>query len=369
MQQKVKEFDYFIKVLRSALNGEKAPDKPVEVEWKSVFGLAINHSFLVIVYDALKDKLNQNADAEFLKYLEKKYNIECARHISQIKDFKKITDILTENKIPFLPLKGFLIKELYPKAEYRQMADMDIYVGKEGSALAIEALKSIGYTEKTDPDAVDVHDVMIKLPFANVELHREVEQGSEFTFSDCESRADNPYWYVMREEDFFMHMLRHAKKHYVNGGCGVRAILDLHLYRKKHLEFFNSKDFHIKFENYELYGFYEMLVDIADKWFGSSEDITELSEIEIYTITGGVYGTLENRVSKKIEKQSKFSYVMRALFPSVKTIKRKYKWVRKCIILLPLGYLCRIMSAIFNGRMKRNAKAVIKSNKNKDAEF
>jgi hypothetical protein len=195
-----------------------------------------------------------------------------------------------------------------------------------------------------------------------------VEANSPFAFSDCDVKSDNPYWHVMRRADYFMHMINHIRKHYEHGGCGVRSIVDLHLYRRKNSEFFNSVNLRELFGNDEMYDFYQTLVEIVDKWFLADAEITELSPFEIYTITGGVYGTFDNRVSKKLEKKSKFAYVMRALFPSVKTIRHQYKWVRKCIILLPFGYIHRIIKAMFNGKMKRHAKAVFKSKKTKDAD-
>ena len=54
---------------------------------------------------------------------------------------------------------------------------------------------------------------------------------------------DNPYWYVMEDSDFFAFILRHAKKHYTHGGCGIRAILDIFLYMRKNTELVTSEEF------------------------------------------------------------------------------------------------------------------------------
>lgn len=362
-QQKIKEFDYFRRVVKSAVNGEAVPEKPNDVLWKSVFGLAMNHSLIFLTYDVLRDAVKRDGEAEIIEYLEKKYSIEYARHVSQVKEFKSITETFTENKIPFLPLKGFLMKELYPKPEYRQMADMDIYVGKENSKPAIDLLVGMGYDCKTDPDHTIINDVLIKLPFLNVELHKKTEADSKFGFKDCVKKEENPYWFEMKRADAVMFMLRHSRKHYLHGGCGIRAILDLYLFRKRYPDFFNSKDLYKEFESEELYEFYKIASEVGERWFSNSEYITELSPFEIYTITGGTYGSFTNLISQRLKNQSKFSYIMGRLFPPVKVIKKRYKWVEKCIILLPFGYVARFVQSIFNGRAKEHAVAISNSKK------
>lgn len=367
-EKNVKLFEYFRKVLLASVDGAALPKKPDDISWQSVFGMAKHHSLLTAAYDALRETLKNEASPELIAYLEKQYSIEYARNLTQNAEFKVITELFTKEKIPFLPLKGFLMKALYPKPELRVMADMDIYIGEENAKKARDLLSDIGYTCEVDPDIVDLHDVMVKLPFINVELHRCVEVGSDFGFSSCEPKEENPYWYVMSEKDFFMSMIRHTRKHYIHGGCGVRAILDLYLYKKKNKEFFNAPDFASEFEDDELYEFYKTISDVSDKWFSNDTEITELSEFEIYTLSGGTYGSLENRISKKLDKQSKLSYVISRLFPPPRAIILRYRWVKKCVILLPIGYLVRLVQAIFNGRAKEQAVAVSKANKKKNTK-
>lgn len=365
-EQNIKVFNYFCKAIRAAVGVDAIPEKPSDVAWNSVFSLAKHHSLISLLYSVLKDALKLDGEEKLIEYLDKQYSIEYARNMTQSAEFKAITELFTREKLPFLPIKGFLMKALYPKPELRNMADMDIFVGEENAARARELLSGIGYSTESDPDAVYVHDVMIKRPFVDVELHRILEMNSDFGFKDCVARPDNPYWYTMTTDDFLTFMISHTYKHYVNGGCGIRAVLDLYLYRKKNPDHLESAGFIKKLKSRKLYDFYLTFLSVVDKWFDGKEDITEVSEFEIYTITGGTYGTLSNVVDRNLEKKSKLSYIFSRLFPRPKVIKMRYRWVRKCIILLPIGYIVRIVQSMFNGRFMGHARAISKSkSKNK----
>jgi len=48
-------------------------------------------------------------------------------------------------KILYIPLKGCLVKEMYPKPEYREMSDLDILVKRGDAAKLKPVMESLGY--------------------------------------------------------------------------------------------------------------------------------------------------------------------------------------------------------------------------------
>ena len=49
------------------------------------------------------------------------------------------------------------------------------------------------------------------------------------------------------------------------------------------------------------------------------------------------------------------------IFPPAKTIFSRYKWVKKCPILLPVGYVVRAISAIFDRKSYLELQSVAKT--------
>ena len=68
-----------------------------------------------------------------------------------------------------MPLKGCLLKHYYPETFYRSMSDMDILVRQEDRASVRECMEKLGY--ETECFGKECHDVYMKPPVTNVEIH------------------------------------------------------------------------------------------------------------------------------------------------------------------------------------------------------
>ncbi len=71
-----------------------------------------------------------------------------------------------------MPLKGTLLKDLYPKTGMREMADSDILFDASRCGDVKRIMKSLGFEIKaygTDP-----HDSYLKPPVSNFEMHRKL---------------------------------------------------------------------------------------------------------------------------------------------------------------------------------------------------
>lgn len=364
----LKTSEYIIGALRTMIDGAPLPEKPSDTSFEMIYRLSKHHSLASTVYYYIENEVKKEASPALVAAWQKERDIDFVKNLKQTDEFRRVTELFTKEKVSFLPLKGFMMKALYPRPELRTMADMDIYVSEEQSARARELLEGIGYICEHDPDVQEVHDSMAKPPFINIELHKLLYQGSDFTFSDCRPKEDNPYWYVMEDDDFFAFMLRHAKKHYTHGGCGIRAVLDIFLYKRRYQNLAASESFINILKENELYDFYVTVSALADKWFSGKEPEIDISEFEIYTLTGGTYGTLTNSMGFGMEHQGRFKYIFSRIFPAPKIIKKRYRWVRRCVILLPVGYIARIVESVFNGRAKIHVNAISESNKREKAK-
>ena len=353
--------DYIIAALRNMIDGTPTPRIPEGTSYGVVYNLAKSHSLHGAVFAAIETELKNEADPRLYEHWKRERDISFIVNMKQTAEFSTLTELFTKEKISFLPLKGFMLKELYPSPELRVMSDLDIYVSHEHIDRAKELMRGIGYINKAEGI---VDDSMIKPPYLLVELHKLVEAKSEFSFSDCKTKENNPYWHLMYDEDFFVFLISHAHKHYCVGGCGIRTVLDLYLYKKKYRSVVDSK---VTAEKLSSRGFSEFCADIlalGDLWFEGKACERDLSNMGNIIATGGVYGTNTNTIGMAIEKKGKFKYIISRIFPSPQMIKERYRWVRKAPILLPIGYIWRWIQSIFNGRVAMNMTEIAKAEKN-----
>ncbi len=347
---------YIAKLLRTLECGGAMPALPDGVTYRQVFTVARDHSVASTLWYILEDEVTATGDEELIRRFERERDIELVKHIKQTAEFAHITARFTAAEIPFLPMKGFIIKALYPKEEYRTMSDIDIYVSDEYMKRAEEVLLSSGY--KSGHDGA-VHDTFEKPPYINVELHHSLEYGSPKSYSDWQPKPDNPYWYVMNAEDTLAFVISHMYKHYLAGGCGARSVFDVHLYLERYKDEIDEERLRAALGTDGLRWFYGMILRLRDMWFGEGGDPDgALLDFEYYVLTGGTYGKVENRVENSMRTESKGHYLWRRAFPPYRVMKYVFPWLRRAPFLLPIAWVVRLVVALFDGRMRREMRAM-----------
>ena len=93
----------------------------------------------------------------------------------------------------------------------------------------------------------------------------------------------------------------------------------------------------------------------------------EEKDMLLYYLTSGVYGSVErgveNRVKKFREKngsKSGFQYLWSRLFPDTVFIEKYYSFFYKHKILLPIGYVYRLLRMLFDKERRKNTIREIK---------
>ncbi len=345
---------YIASLIRALQDGTDAPPVPDTTDMKSVFTLAKKHSLAGALWYILEES-GLDFDEELVKRFTRERDLEFAKNLTQTREFMGITRAFTEAEIPFLPMKGFIYKSLWKRPEYRVMSDLDIYVSEEGLGRAGEVLLGMGYKLAHDGQ---VHDSFEKPPYMNVELHRDLEVGSSESFSDWQARSDNPMWYEMSDEDCLVFHIAHMYKHFTAGGSGMRSFFDLVLYLSAKADTLDLELVKEKLTARSLYDFYTKCCKLSEFWFSGGEYTEDIAELEYYTVTGGAYGNMENRVENSIKGKSRLSYYLsRAFLPYSKMIYI-YKWLRWLPFLLPVAWVMRLVTALFDGRLGREMRAV-----------
>ena len=295
---------------------------------------------------------------------------------------EQILGFMEKSGIWYLPLKGIILKEIYPKAGMRQMADNDILYDSRYQKQVMEYMKGRGYTAESVGKCQ--HDTYMKPPVYNFELHtRLYNESTDKTiyryYSDVKSRlvkdADNEYGYHFTDEDFYIFMTVHEHKHYSAGGTGLRSLLDSFVYLWAKGGKLDWSYIGGELDKLGLGEFERRSRALAMKVFSSSE-LPQLSEDERkmleYYLLSGTYGTTKNHIENNMKKfaektgsTSKFRFIMRRIFPEIEVYKESYPFFYKHKILLPIGWLYRLFKGvILNGKKMTNELKIIFGKKN-----
>ena len=210
----------YIKLLGLYLNKKEDPSFVINQNELSFFiKLSKHHSLTALLYQALV-KTKVDVDKEVLVRLEQYYLANLRKSVLFDKERNELLTYLKENKIEYLSLKGIIIKNYYLDPYTREFADNDILFEDKGSALIRDFFKARKYTVELYKKSN--HDVYIKNPFFNFEMHRALLFPNEDNAKNVEyfkdyltnsPKKDN-YEHYLTNENFYIYFLAHSYKHY-----------------------------------------------------------------------------------------------------------------------------------------------------------
>ena len=291
---------------------------------------------------------------------------------------EKLFSFMEEAGIWYMPLKGSVMKELYPQMGMRQMADNDILFDAAYRAKVYEYMIEQGYeSEAYDPKLVAdvdneqlgiVHDVYMRQPVYNFEMHLALfgkTRDSRWLayYENVKERLikndGSNYGYHFKDEDFYVYITAHACKHFYDGGHGIRNLMDIYVYltEKPNLDrsYLNKELDALGLSEHE-----NVMRSLAERLFGADfkeirKEITILSEKEqeilSICLSSGTYGTqkrlIENNLKKmngneQITLKEQLKYLFRRLIPEEEILLIRYPKLASKKYLLPLCVLIRI---------------------------
>ncbi len=352
-----KENRYLISLLDSVIK-EKSPDRPDgDVDLLAVMRLAERHSVANMAYSGF-ERLN-------CRLSEKGHWTECRdraimRDITQHFEFNEICTALSQRNIRFLPLKGFILKELYPESYMRVMSDLDILVDAENASAVRDVMVELGYAVESFGNTV--HDVYHKPPVMSVEIHREL-------FERCDERfrriIPDPWAiaeiaeglrYEFAAEDCLKYLLCHALKHFDEGGTGIRTFIDLHLYLQRFGKEIDLQRLIGEFDRAGCGDACRTMLGLSEVWFGDSPHNGKTLDAESYVFGSGTYGTIANAVNNRVKNGGRAAYVLELIFPPPDKLISQYGILRKAPVLMPFVWLYRLVTKPIKNFSQNRAK-------------
>lgn len=280
-----------------------------------LYQLSKFHDLAHLVGDALiKNDLIANDE---MKAKFQKQNILAVYRYEKINyELNRLREVLNEAGIPFIPLKGSVIRQYYPEPWMRTSCDIDILVHEEQvDAAAQRIVEALGYTYEKK----NYHDIsIISEGGVHLELHHSIKENSEnidILLADCweYAIAEHRYEYRFGNEFFLFHQLAHASYHFLRGGCGIRPFLDIYLL-EKHVTF-ESDVLDEMLSKTGIKRFYGAASRLAEVWLGGIEHTDVTRRMERFVLSGGVYGNTENAMAVKQQTENgRLGYVMNRIW-------------------------------------------------------
>lgn len=331
-------------LIRYGLFPEKSslPDAIGEDALKKLYILSQKHDVIQIISNVLtKNKLIVNPEIE--KLFNSKKMLSIFRREQLDYEEQRVFSIFEEEGIDYIPLKGAVIKKLYPEEWMRTSCDIDILVRNEDIEKASKLLtEKLSFTD----EGQHFHDrSFISKNNVHIELHFSLEEPFEKANSVlCRvwdyAKKQEGHRFELENEFLIFHTVAHMQAHFAGGGCGIRPFIDLRLILTK-LEF--SKDTLYKmFEEAESTVFFESVLKLISVWFDDKEHSTLTEEMEAYITDGGAFGSRANySAAVRHQKGGRFGYFISRIFPSVTQMKSMFPNLNGKPILLPYYYVKR----------------------------
>ncbi len=328
-----------------------------------IYKISRNHNITHIISSALIE-LGLLDDEKALSFFKKRLNTAVFKSLSMQYVFDKCCELLEEEQIDYIPLKGAVLRELYREPWMRASVDIDILVKPEDHTRAADMLVSKLGLRKTDLSTP--HDITLKADDdTSVELHFDLIEEDIFPkaqkiLSQVWSMAEPCEGFSHRYQipmniTYFYHMV-HLAKHMKLGGGGIKDFLDLyHLYLSGQSVSLCRE----LIENGGILPFAETAERLCRVWFGGEEHNELSKNLSDFVMSGGLFRSEKTSSLIDIKKnKTKLGYYLSRVFVPYDYLKMQYPAIEKRPYLTPVYALKRLWSLAFGTRKQLRQEVI-----------
>ena len=278
----------------------------------------------------------------------------------------QLFDAFSANAIDYMPLKGCVMKLMYPNDALRSMGDIDVLIRTE----QYDRIRPLMLAEGFNEGVVSDHEYVWDKNSIHIELHKRLIPSYNKDYYayygegwQLAKPTNVPYRYEMSHEDTFIYIFTHYAKHYRDAGAGIRQVLDLYVYSKAYPDM-DEQYIQQTLTQLQLERFYANTMHMLDVWFGDAQHTEASQLISDRLFASGVFGThessLQSTMLKKVNKRGSvqdvklLNWFYRA-FPAYSGMRQLYPVLRKWPILLPAMWVARWGDVLLHkrGRFKQ----------------
>lgn len=367
----------FLEAMKAALQDQSVEwDQRVSAQTiKQVLELAQMHHVLPMVFEAVYSCPGAAAlDPALVAECRKATLLAVMNQAVKTQEFLELYGGLQEAGVTPLVVKGLVCRNLYPRPDYRDSSDEDVFCGEQNFKTCHKAMIRAGMEPcNCDLDGYEV-------PYRKcdgvlyVELHKTLFQKNSDIFGDCnrffEHSFEHPAWVSVGEtkvatleySENMLYLILHAFKHFLHSGFGIRQVCDMVLFANEYGSQIDWNYVQKKCRGFRAERFAAALFAIGQKYLtfdpeqagypGAWKDLNVDPEPLLQDLLcGGIYGgSSRSRVHSsnitlnavKADKKGKHGgKLLRTIFPPAKMLRGRYHWLRKKPWLLPVAWSLR----------------------------
>ena len=358
MDQKTKSI--FFALLRSAICGTSVTEEKKEeysVEYlPNLLRYAKQHDIAHLIGMGLYQNGWLDRRNVICEKLQQEQMLAVCRYEKLNFDLESLCRVFEDAEIPFLPLKGSVLRRYYREAWMRTSCDIDILIQKEDVERASAILSdACGYIRTGE----SAHDISFFSPAqTHLELHYQLIETQRANAADdvLQNVWDSTvlcdgyhFWHRMTDEWFYFYHVAHMAKHFENGGCGIKPVMDLWVLDR--MENVDQERRDQLLDQGGLLKFAQAVRRLSRIWFDSEASDPLSQQMENYILHGGVYGTDDNRILfQQKKKGGRIRYLCSRIFLPYDKIKFYYPILQKHRWLTPIMEIHRWLRVMFCGR-------------------
>lgn len=353
-----------IGVIKSAITGEKVYITPKTHGMAS--RLLSEQGMVNLAYVGM---LNCGVPNERLamQQMMDQYCVGVLHSENQLAEIKRICEALEEGGFDHMPVKGALMKYMYPSHELRPMTDADILIREEEYPKIRPVMQSLGFEEVGESD----HEHIWQNAHLKVELHKHLipsynkDYYSYFGEGWDLAKIQNGHRFSMTQEDAFIYNFIHFAKHYRDSDVDCRFIVDIWV----HLRQYPQMDMaYIRRElgRLQMLAFLDNILRVVDVWFqdGPWDERTERITRVLFNLNDMQREEAKNIAwnAREAEKggtvgAARRRLLFRRIFPTRQVMDWSHPNLKK--LPLPVAWVARWGILLVHGpKLKRNQQKV-----------
>ena len=353
-------------LLRAAMFGTPVDDATKDActpeMLEQLYKLADMHDVSHLVGLSL-DKLGL-PDNEWLTRCRNRMLQAVYRYVRQDVEYQDVCRVLEQAGIPYIPLKGTILRPYYPEAWMRTSCDTDILIHKEDLERAQNLIQdNLHYVERR----VSPHDVSLISPSNELlELHFAIIE--DFVLPKAREILEN-IWdyavpvegkgcqYALPDDLFYYYHMVHMAKHVANGGCSIRFFLDTWMLNHKIPHDKAARDAFLE-KGYRL-TFARAAEQLSEIWFSGVKEDANSDYFAQYILRGGNFGNLTNRVALRRTKEGgKVKFLMTRIILPYDLIKYYFPILQEKKWLTPWYQIVRWWNLLTKGDLNHSLSEV-----------
>ena len=377
-------------LFKCAAFGEE-PNLSKEINLQNVYTVSRQQGVWPLVFLSVANEYEKGritADPKLIEAMREQILISVTKGATRKEILKLILNELRGYGIKAALLKGDTLAELYAYPDYRLSGDIDLLIDIKDEKKIFEVFEKYGFEIEKRMNK-EHHSVCCHPAAGTVELHVALyDDYCEEIWFEGKTQIEEEYTTLVTKDgysydvlginDQFIYNVMHMIKHFLSGGAGIRQIMDVLLFIKTYRDRLSFGRYRELISGLGFDSFMDCCMDIGTKYLGFSTE-------ELFYINGGksaadmstavlddiercgMFGFndidlrdfkmtyLEKKYKKDtggeleeyMKKRLNFRQKLGLLFIRKDVLARKYPYVKKSPLLVPVAWVHRLFKFVF----------------------